>query len=40
MARQFDESAGMGNFGMLSLGTQWLDSLMEVLVWEVLLCYH
>ena len=40
MARQFDGSAGMGSFAVLSLGTQWLDSLMRVLVWEILVCYH
>jgi len=37
MARHIDGSAGMGSFAVLSLGTQWLDILMGVLVWEVLL---
>ena len=40
MAREFDGSAGMGKFATLSLGTQRLDSLMGVLVWEVLQFYH
>ena len=37
MAGQFEGSASMGIFVMLSLATEWLDSLREVLVWKCLL---
>jgi hypothetical protein len=33
---QFEGSAGVGGFVVLSLATQWLDGLRGVLVWEVL----
>jgi len=39
-AGRFEGSAGMASSDILSLRTQRLESLMGVLAWEVLLCYH